>query len=126
MVHVGKKLELRVGKLLMFVLAVRSCKISRAGMDGSGGFSALSPSEAAAGLGSAALTHPNLVPWGGIRGVRKNTASVTYNGCRIHWCPSAPTASEAGVPVVLHIEHDSFMYLFSCSYRPEIARLLRH
>lgn len=91
----------------MFVLAVRSCKISRARMDGSGGFSTLSPPEAAAGLDSAALTHSDLVPWGGIRGVRKNMASVAYNGSRIHWCPSAPTASEAGVPVVLHSEHGS-------------------
>lgn len=36
-VLIGKKFELRLGKLLVFVLAARSCKISKAGLGEPGG-----------------------------------------------------------------------------------------
>jgi len=70
-VLVGKKPELGVGKLLVFVLAVRSHKISRAGVDGSGGASV----EAVAGLGSLEPRVAQIRCPGGCQGRGGNTAS---------------------------------------------------
>lgn len=61
----GKELELGAGKLLVFVLTVRSVEISRAGVGGSGGDSV----EAAAGQALWCPESPRPLPWGDIRRV---------------------------------------------------------